>query len=91
MACAGSSFFIVPDRVPLSWAGPEPGPTVVWLRGEHDITTDRALSLTVARAIALNDAPLVLDLSEVEFLGASTLEVIVRAREFLHHRSRSLT
>jgi anti-anti-sigma factor len=30
-------------------------------------------------------------LSEVEFMGASTVGVIVRAREFLHQRSRSLT
>ncbi len=91
MAPAGSSSFTVPDRVPLSRAGPEPGPTVIWLRGEHDITTDFVLSLTIAHAIALDNAPLVLDLSEVEFLGASTLGVIVRAREFLRHRSRSLT
>lgn len=87
MVLVGSSFFAISGRAELTPAGP----TVVWLRGEHDITTDVALCLTVARAIALNDAPLVLDLSEVEFLGVSTLRVIVRAREFLHQRSRSLT
>jgi anti-anti-sigma factor len=66
-------------------------PIVVWLRGEHDISTDAALCLTLARAIALDSAGLVLDLSGVELISASTLGVIVRAREFLRLRSRSLT
>jgi anti-anti-sigma regulatory factor len=45
----------------------------------------------LARAIALDSAGLVLDLSEVEFMGASTLGTIVRAREFLRQRSASLS
>ena len=58
---------------PLAWppvlrAGPEADPIVVRLRGEHDCSTDDALCLELARAIALNDAALVLDLSEVEFI-----------------------
>jgi anti-anti-sigma factor len=63
----------------------------VRLRGEHDCSTDDALCLELACAIALNDGPLVVDLSEVSFMSASTLGVIVRAREFLRGRSRSLT
>jgi hypothetical protein len=41
--------------------------------------------------MALDDAALVIDLSEVEFMGLSTLAVIVRARELLREWSRSLT
>jgi anti-anti-sigma factor len=76
---------------PVQWAGTEEDPIVVWLRGEHDISTNGALCRALARAIALDDAALVLDLSEVEFMGASTLGVIVRARELLRLWSRSLT
>ena len=91
MGPTGSSSFIVPDRHLLSGERPELCPTVVWLRGEHDIATDGALCLTLARAIAHNDADLVLDLSEVELMCASTIGVIVAAREFLRQRLRTLT
>jgi anti-anti-sigma factor len=63
--------------------------TVVWLRGEHDISTVGALSETLARAIA-RDADVVVDLSEVDFMGAATVGVIIRAGELLGLRSRSL-
>jgi anti-anti-sigma factor len=59
--------------------------------GEHDISTDDALCATLASAIALDSAGLVLDLSGVEFMAASTLGVIVWARTFLRQRARSLT
>jgi anti-anti-sigma factor len=91
MVLARSSFFTVSDRPVLNREGPEAGPIVVWLRGEHDLSTDDALRATSARAIALDSAGPVLDLSEVEFMAASTFGVIVRAREFLRQRSRSLT
>ena len=64
--------------------------TVVWLRGEHDVSTVAALSETMAGAMALDDCDLVVDLSEVQFMGAATIGVLVRARELLHSRSRSL-
>jgi anti-anti-sigma factor len=89
MAEVGSSFFIVSDRPRLG--EPQTGPIVVWLRGEHDISTDGALSLVLARAMALDCEGLVLDLSEVEFMACSTLETIVRAREYLCGRSAWLT
>jgi anti-anti-sigma factor len=65
-------------------------PTVVWLRGEHDISTASALSETLNRAIAL-DCDVVADLSAVAFMDAATVSVILRTRESLHRRSRSLT
>ncbi len=91
MAPIGPSFFTVPDRPPANGRGPEIGPTVVWLSGEHDISTDTALCLTLARAIAVGRAGVVLDLSGVEFMGASTFGVIARARDVLGQRSASLT
>jgi anti-anti-sigma factor len=62
----------------------------VWLRGEHDVSTVPALSETLARALTLDDADVVVDLSEVQFMGAATVGVIIRARDFLRLRSRSL-
>jgi anti-sigma B factor antagonist len=65
--------------------------TVVWLSGEHDLSTVDALSETLARTFALDDADVVLDLSGVQFIGAATIEVIVRANDVLDLRSRALT
>jgi anti-anti-sigma factor len=91
MVYTGSSCSAGPDRPLLAGAALAAGPTVVWLRGEHDILSDGALCRDLARAIALNDAALILDLSQVEFMGASTFGVIVAARKLLQGRSRSLT
>jgi anti-anti-sigma regulatory factor len=41
------------------------------------------LSEAIARAIALDDDDLVIDLSGVEFMGAATIGVLVRASEVL--------
>jgi anti-anti-sigma factor len=61
------------------------------LAGEHDISNDDALRRTLARAIALGNTALVLDLGEVRFMSARTLRTISQAREFLRRRSGSLT
>jgi anti-anti-sigma factor len=90
MVAVGSSSFTVSDLSPAD-GGLAAGPTVVWLSGEHDASTDSALSLTLARAIAFDPRGLVLDLSEVTFMSTSTLGVIVRAREYLREHSASLT
>ncbi len=87
MVPVGSSYFTVPGRAPAPGAGFEAGPIVVWLTGEHDISTDGALCQTLARAIALGATALVIDMSELGFMGASTLGTIVRAREYLRGRS----
>ncbi len=65
--------------------------TVVWLSGEHDLSTVDALSETLARVFALGDCHVVLDLSGVEFMGAATIHVIVRAKVLLNLESRTLT
>ena len=63
---------------------------VVWLRGEHDASTLPAISEAIARAIADDDADLVIDLSQVDFMDAATVGIILRARELLRSRSRAL-
>jgi len=71
--------------------GADPGePAVVWLKGAHDESTISALSLTLARAIALEDDTVVIDLSEVQQLSLATIDVLIRARELRRMRSRTL-
>lgn len=77
-------------RGPPRGAGTGLDPTVASLRGEQDLSTVPALCETLAGAIAVGGADLILDLSAVEFLDASTVRVIVAAGEFLRARSRSL-
>ncbi len=91
MNLVGSCSVTVADRNTVAQRGTEASPTIVWLQGEHDLSTDDALCMTLARAIALDSAGLVLDLSEVAFIAVSSLRMIVRAQEFLRDRSRSLT
>ena len=91
MARAGSSLFTVTDGPAALRAGLETRPTIIWLRGEHDIATDGALRRTLERAIALNDAAIVVDLTKVELLSASTIGVILAARDTLRQQARSLT
>jgi anti-anti-sigma factor len=66
------------------------GCLVVWVRGEHDASTARELSATMARAVAAG-GDVVLDLSGVEFMDAATVSVVLRTRELLRVRSRSVT
>jgi anti-anti-sigma factor len=63
---------------------------VVWLRGEHDISTTPVLFEVLTEALVAADADLMLDLSEVLFMDASTVAVFARIRESLEERSRSL-
>ena len=77
-------------RGPPRGAGTGLDPTVASLRGEQDLSTVPALCEMLAGAIADGGADLILDLSAVEFLDASTVRVIAAAGEFLRARSRSL-
>ncbi|HEY5273310.1 MAG TPA: anti-sigma factor antagonist [Acidimicrobiales bacterium] len=63
---------------------------VVWLRGELDISTTPMLSEVISRALELGAGDLLLDLSEVLFMDASTVAVFARTRESLRRRSRLL-
>ena len=64
---------------------------LVCLRGEYDMSTAPALAALLAAAIARDGTDVVIDLSGVDFIDAATVGVIIRAREFLQERSRSLT
>ncbi|MFN7149049.1 MAG: STAS domain-containing protein [Microthrixaceae bacterium] len=61
----------------------EQGRTVVSLFGEHDISTAPALSVQLDRE-ADSDADLIVDLSHLDFMDASTIRTIVHATALLH-------
>jgi anti-anti-sigma factor len=63
----------------------------VRLSGEHDISTDLVVASMLAHVIAVTEGDVVVDLSEVQFFGASTIGVLVTARRILNGRSRDLT
>ena len=65
--------------------------TIVRLAGEYDVATSYLLAETLAKAIALNDADLVVDLREVTFISSAALNVIVRGRTFMLDRGRTLS
>ncbi len=90
MALIESSSVTIPAGGPFASAGLDGDRTVVWLRGEHDLATSASLSEAMARAIALDNADLVVDLSEVQFMDTATVQVMVEMRELLRLRSRSL-
>jgi anti-sigma B factor antagonist len=69
----------------------EDGRTVVWLSGEYDVATLTVVATALARAIAVDDADLVVDLTELEFIDAATIGLLIRTRNFLGPRSRTLT
>lgn len=68
----------------------EPGRSVIWLHGEHDLATVETLSRMLARTIALEHRDIVLDLRGVRFMDASTVRAIVRARRALERRALTL-
>ena len=81
---------ITADRGPHARLSRDSGATIVWLEGEHDIATGWLVADTLARAIALDDADLIVDLSGVEFIGADTIGILIRTRAYLLARNRSL-
>jgi anti-anti-sigma factor len=70
--------------------GSDPLRTVVWVRGEHDMATRAELFVTIAQAARLADDDVVVDLSGVTFMDASTMGALVLAHNRLRARSRSL-
>ena len=64
---------------------------VVWIRGEHDSATVVHVSATLAQAAPLDDADVVVDLSGVTFMDASTIGALVDAHNRLRAGSRSLS
>jgi anti-sigma B factor antagonist len=60
------------------------------VRGEIDIATVPSLERTLDTAIRTSTGAFVLDLSEVEFIDSSGLNVLLRARALLAREDRAL-
>ena len=67
------------------------GQTIVWLAGVYDASTRSAVVERLAEATSTDDPHLIVDLSEVEFIGASTFGLLVRVRNALQRQSRGLS
>jgi anti-anti-sigma factor len=78
----------VQHRPPVAAMERDGDRTVVLLAGELDIATVEVLTQILAKAIAIDDGDLVVDLSQVTFIDASTLAVLVRGRDFMRLQSR---
>ncbi len=74
----------------LSSAGSGAKLSVVWLEGEHDISTRDVLAAVLAKAIALDESAVVVDLSGVHFISVATICLILDAKNLLERRARSL-
>lgn len=64
--------------------------TVILLRGEHDIATRTSLVVAIARAAQRDRADVLVDMSEMTFMDASTIGALVGSRNRLRLRSQSL-
>ena len=64
--------------------------TVVWLGGDHDVSTTTMVNAAAGRATRLDKADVVVDLSEVTFMGAATLGILLRTRRTLQAQGRVL-
>jgi len=90
MAPIESLAVTVSHRRLLRFPRREAAHTVLWLQGEQDASNAAAVAKALGRAIAINDNNVVVDVSEVEFMGAATVGVLSWASELLRDRSRSL-
>jgi anti-anti-sigma factor len=63
---------------------------VIWLRGEHDLSTVPELSAALTGAIMVDESDVVVDMAEVQFMDATIVGVFLQARELLRARSRCL-
>ncbi len=66
------------------------GGNVVWLCGEHDVSTAAVVSAALRQAMSLDDGDVVADLRGVRFMDASIIGVFVRADGVLAAQSRML-
>jgi anti-anti-sigma factor len=74
----------------VSFATGDPNGVAVHLQGEHDAASIDELGEVLARAIALDDRAVIVDLSRVDFMSTATVGVLLRARTFMNARGRSL-
>lgn len=62
--------------------------TVIWLGGEHDLSSVEELAQAITRAVDSGPSDLVIDLSGVEFMDSATIHQILAARMRLGARGR---
>ena len=80
------------DSAPVPRLSHDGDRTVVWLQGDQDIATAGLLADALATAIASDDdSGIVVDLTDVDFLGAAAIGVILRGRGYLRETSRDLS
>lgn len=65
-------------------------PRVVWLWGEHDLSTVSSVTSALLAAVGAADRDVVVDLSEVTFMDASILGQLVHGQQFLATHGHSL-
>ena len=63
---------------------------VVWVRGDHDIATKVSVAVAIVRASECDDMHVIIDLSGVTFMDASTVGAIVGGENRLRSRGQSL-
>jgi anti-sigma B factor antagonist len=71
-------------------ADEDTGYTVVRVRGDQDIATRVSLVVAIARAAQRDEGDVLVDLSGVTFMDASTIGALVGSRNRLRCRSQSL-
>lgn len=92
MADAGSRSRagIVCERRPLPVVWRDGGRTVVFLRGEQDVSTGADLADALASACASGGGDVTVDLSEVVFMDGAIITELARGRNALRSQSRAL-
>lgn len=79
-----------PISFPARVSGGTPGSPVVRLAGEHDASSRVAIATTIDRAADSERVEVVVDLSGITFMDASTLGALVGARDRLQRRHLTL-
>ena len=68
-----------------------PGLSIIWLKGEHDAATVGDLRTLLSVEVASTTNDLIVDLTDVTFMGSSTLMVLVSANAALGQQGRNLS
>lgn len=67
------------------------GRSIIWVRGEHDLSTVDDLGSATASAVTAGEGDVIVDLHEASFIDASTMAVLARARVQLRSSGRDIT
>ena len=70
----------------INAAGEDARHTVVWLHGEHDLSTSGSVAAVIARVSEIDKADVVVDLSEVAFMDGSIVNALIRSQNELSAR-----